>query len=329
MKLIYKEHYSLKTISSFFVLFLCVTQLLYSQYPVVWSTKDRNLSIKMQFPEGKTKALILSFDDGPKEDRKLVSLLNQYNLKGTFHINSGRLSDEGMITREELKTLFSRHEVSLHGYNHQGMTHLSNIDYIYEIGEDRRTLEQVSGRLVRGLAYPFGNYNVEAITIIRDLGIEYARTVKDTQAFDIPENFMLWHPSTHMFANANFMGNSPEEDQKEYEKFYNLTKAFLKEKDLSLYYIWGHSWEYSKKWDKVEAFFKKISNNEEIHYTTHIDLVDYINAFKSIIISVDKTQFLNNSAVDLFFTVSDYSDLKKPKVHTIELASGEMISIQN
>ena len=52
----------------------------------------------MQFPEGKIKALILSFDDGPEKDHKLESLLDQYNLKGTFHINSGRLSDEGMIT---------------------------------------------------------------------------------------------------------------------------------------------------------------------------------------------------------------------------------------
>tara|TARA_X000000950_G_C13695016_1_gene569720 strand:- start:262 stop:378 length:117 start_codon:yes stop_codon:yes gene_type:complete len=36
-----------------------------------------------------------------------------------------------------------------------------------------------------------------------------------------------------MFADANFMGNSPEKDQKEFEKFDNLTEAFLKEKDLS------------------------------------------------------------------------------------------------
>ena len=86
----------------------------------------------MQFPEGKIKALILSFDDGPEKDHKLVSLPDQYNLKGTFHINSGGLSDEGMITREELKALFSVHEVSPHGYNHQGMNYMSNIDYIYE-----------------------------------------------------------------------------------------------------------------------------------------------------------------------------------------------------
>ena len=71
------------------------------------------------------------------------------------------------------------------------MTNLSNIDYIYEIGEDRRLLEQVSGRLVRGLAYPFGSYNVDAISTMTALGVEYARPVEDTDAFAIPKNFKL------------------------------------------------------------------------------------------------------------------------------------------
>ena len=144
-----------------------------AQDSLKWSTKNRNLSIQLLFPDWKSKALILSFDDGRVEDRKLVALLNEYNLKGTFHLNSGRLSTPGTVNHDELKSLYGGHELSLHGYNHQGMTHLSNIDYIYEIGEDRRTLEQISGQLIRGLAYPFGSYNVDAIPTMRDLGIEY------------------------------------------------------------------------------------------------------------------------------------------------------------
>ena len=46
------------------------------------------INIKMLFPEGKNKALILSYDDGRTEDRQLVQLLNKYHLIGTFHLNS-------------------------------------------------------------------------------------------------------------------------------------------------------------------------------------------------------------------------------------------------
>ncbi len=39
----------------------------------------------MLFPGGKSKALILSFDDGNVTDKRLVKLMNKYGLIGTFH----------------------------------------------------------------------------------------------------------------------------------------------------------------------------------------------------------------------------------------------------
>ena len=42
----------------------------------------------MCFPEGKTKALTFSYDDGEKQDIRLIQLFNKYGLKGTFNLNS-------------------------------------------------------------------------------------------------------------------------------------------------------------------------------------------------------------------------------------------------
>lgn len=41
------------------------------------------------FPEGRYKALTMSYDDGREEDRRLVDLFNRRGIKGTFHLNSG------------------------------------------------------------------------------------------------------------------------------------------------------------------------------------------------------------------------------------------------
>ena len=38
------------------------------------------------FPGYKRKAFTLSYDDGVIQDRKLVNLLNRYQIKGTFNI---------------------------------------------------------------------------------------------------------------------------------------------------------------------------------------------------------------------------------------------------
>ena len=44
----------------------------------------------MQFKDsGKLKAVTFSYDDGMTQDIRLIELLNKYNLKCTFNINSG------------------------------------------------------------------------------------------------------------------------------------------------------------------------------------------------------------------------------------------------
>ena len=40
-------------------------------------------------PDGRFKALTLSFDDGRVQDRRLVTLLNRCGIKATFNLNSG------------------------------------------------------------------------------------------------------------------------------------------------------------------------------------------------------------------------------------------------
>ena len=70
-------------------------------------------NIYVCFPKGKHKVLTLSYDDGRVEDRRLVEIMNQNGVRGTFHLNSG-LADKERIQVEEWKTLYQRHEVSCH-----------------------------------------------------------------------------------------------------------------------------------------------------------------------------------------------------------------------
>ena len=55
--------------------------------------------ILMCFPEGRHKALTMSYDDGRFADRRLVDTFNRYGLKGTFHINSGLLGTHDKVCR--------------------------------------------------------------------------------------------------------------------------------------------------------------------------------------------------------------------------------------
>ena len=48
------------------------------------------------YPDGNKKAVIFSFDDGLEQDKRLVELLNQYGLVGTFNLSSGLFSQNAL-----------------------------------------------------------------------------------------------------------------------------------------------------------------------------------------------------------------------------------------
>jgi peptidoglycan/xylan/chitin deacetylase (PgdA/CDA1 family) len=298
--------------------------------PVINSVNAQNnidlvmssIPIEMLFPQEKTKALILSFDDGNVADRHLVKLMNEYGLIGTFHLNSNKLGTKDYLSKEEIKSLYKGHEVSGHTANHPGLTTLSKIDVIYEVVEDRRELERLMDYPVRGMSYPFGNTNDFVIEAITGLGIEYARTVGDTYNFSLPVDFLKWQPTIHLFGKTNYIPNDTENDKSELEQFYQVTSDFLNANSLALFYVWGHSWEYDgteNNWTEVEKFFKLISNNPDIYYTTQIGLVDYINAFKNLKFSVDKDMVTNLSSIDVFIKING-------KVFTIEAGSTKQLN---
>jgi hypothetical protein len=62
--------------------------------------------------------------------------------------------------------------------------------------------------------------------------------------------------------------------------------------------VWEHSWENvgaGNRWVEMERFFKMVAKNSAIHTTTQIALVDYINAYKNLKFSVDKSIVTNLS----------------------------------
>ena len=265
----------------------------------------------MLFPEGKTKAVILSYDDGAMQDRQLVALLNKHNLIGTFHLNSNKLGTDSYynyLNKEEIKDLFKGHEVSVHSANHPNLPDISKVDVIYEIVEDRKELERLVGYPVRGMAYPFGNTNDAVIEAIKGTGIEYARTVGDSYNFEIPKDYLRWHPTIHQFGKAYWETNQPEKDKKELAQFYKTIDDFMNTKELALLDIWGHSWEMGsdqKKWEEAEKFLKLLANKPTIYYTKQIDVVDYISAFKNLKFSVNKNIVFNPSTINVCFKINN------------------------
>lgn len=254
------------------------------------------------YKDGKRKALTFSYDDSRVEDRRLVEIFNQYGMKGTFHVNSGYLGCDNYVTAEEVADLYRGHEVAVHGLTHPWLERVPPESFAYEILEDRRRLEQLCGYPVVGMSYPWGTLNDDVVKGVAALGIKYSRVVRSTNNFNLPESFLRWEPTCHH--NADLLGK---------------VEAFRRARPFSLFYVWGHSFEFTKdgNWEMMEQFCREMSQMEDVWFATNMELYRYITALRQVSLSVDRTVACNPTATDLWLDVNGKAVL---------LPAGETIS---
>ncbi|GMQ60164.1 polysaccharide deacetylase family protein [Vallitalea sediminicola] len=206
----------------------------------------------------KKKAVILSYDDGVTNDRRLVELFNKYNLKGTFHLNSGKLDTEGHLNSAEIKELFQGHEVSAHSLTHPWLTKLTKEQIFEEMNTDKTNLEALMGHEVKGMSYPYGAYDDKTFEVLNELDIQYGRTTRSTLDFTIPKDFLKLHPTCH------------------HSRLDQVIDKFLEDENAQLLYVWGHSYEFvsEESWEQLEKLLKKLLR-DDIWSTTNIEFVRY------------------------------------------------------
>lgn len=272
----------------------------------------------MLFPEGRKKTLTMSYDDGVLQDKRLIEIFDRYGIKGTFNLNSGFFGqqDEGKVNgitvdhshipASEIQEVYKNHEVAIHTLKHPNLEKSPKEVIIYEVIEDKKNIEELVGYPVRGMAYPFGTYNENVIKILKDLDIEYSRTVKAHYSFDLPVNFLEWHATCHH-------GD---------KELFNLADKFLFSEDLSLFYVWGHSYEFDvdNSWDTIEEFCKKVGNNLDVWYATNIQIVDYVKAVNSLKFSCTGSSVFNPSGLDVWVSINGLT-------HKIEKGSTTKINL--
>ena len=227
---------------------------------------------------GINKAITFSFDDGVTQDIRLIELLNKYNLKCTFNVNSELLSKKGIIVCndkkishykvhcDDLKYIYEGHEIAVHTLTHPNLTQCDDLEVIRQVETDRINLSQLIGYEVVGMAYPCGGVNNDervAKIIKENTGVKYCRTIAANNCFDLQENIYRFNPTVHC---VNF------------EDMLKLGQEFIELEPVTpkLFYVWGHSYEMDFKsdyWVKLEEFFKLISNKKDIFYGTNKEVL--------------------------------------------------------
>jgi len=217
---------------------------------------------------GRRKAVTFSYDDGVIFDERLVGLFNKYGMKCTFNLNSGiqtyanAWNNSGVSVHRMnvagLPELYRGHEIASHCLTHEDLTKLDRATMYNEIHEDKMNLERIYGQEVVGFAYPFGTYNDEAVEVLRECGIKYARTVWNMDnLMTVPEDLLRLRPGFH---------HSCETLTEKAKEF-----VLMEPDEPVMLYIWGHSYEFEVDgtWDYFENILQILSGHDDIFYGTN------------------------------------------------------------
>lgn len=218
------------------------------------------------------KIVTFSFDDGVKQDARVMQMLRARGFRGTFNINAGTLGQKqttrpyegGPLVahnkweRSELKEAYDGFEIAAHTYVHPSLLQLDDVGVIEQVVHDYMTLGELAGYPIIGMAYPGAppNYDDRVKNIIsRYTRIRYARGFLSTYGFDLPADFFAWLPTLHMLDG----------------RMDEIIEKFAAKKGGGLLYIWGHSYELDAgdRWRQFEQTLDKIAATEGVTHMTN------------------------------------------------------------
>ncbi len=260
----------------------------------------------MRFPDGKAKAVTLSYDDACVQDKRFSDVITSYGMKCTFNLMSDELKVGKGLTKEEVNEyILSRgHEVAVHGYLHRAEGSLRPIEGIRDVLDCRMELERKYGRIIRGMAYPDNGVSImsngasyaSVKNYLTELDIAYARTGGNHNRFYLPEDWHKWEPNAHH--------NNPKlmEYIDEFLKI-DLSSEYHALRMPRLFYMWGHSYEFDtdNNWERLDDICLRLSGKEDVWYATNIEIYDYVKAYESLVYSADGSAIYNPTLYTLWF----------------------------
>lgn len=273
----------------------------------------------MRYPEGRAKAVTLSYDDGVQQDMHMIELMKRYGVKGTFNLNSGRfitrdhVYPEGKVWRamvdEDVLPTYDPEicSVATHSVFHPTLLNASEAEIAEQILSDRRALEERFGRIVNGHAIPNGPHDETTIRVGKLCGLKFMRSVRSSHSFEYPKCLLPLDPTCSH--------SDPE--------LMSLTEKFLTEtpkENPFLLYVWGHTYTFEgeNNWYIIEDFMKAVSGRDDVWYATNDEIFDYAEKFGQLECSADGNIVSNPTDTEIWFQASG-------KVHSVK--PGETVKL--
>jgi peptidoglycan/xylan/chitin deacetylase (PgdA/CDA1 family) len=122
------------------------------------------------------KPVMITFDDTRGEQFSIGKAeMDKYGFKGVFFVMTVSINRPNYLTTDQIKDLSDTGNViAAHTWDHHMVTQYAGDDWNTQLVKPKKKLEDITRKPVDCFAYPFGLWNKEAITKVKESGYKMA-----------------------------------------------------------------------------------------------------------------------------------------------------------
>jgi peptidoglycan/xylan/chitin deacetylase (PgdA/CDA1 family) len=139
------------------------------------------------------RPVLLTFDDGYIDNyEQAMPILKRHGFPATIFISPGTIGQEGKLNWKQIKEMHEAGwDIQPHGMTHPHLPELSAAEQKEEITHSRLQIEQQLGTKADIFCYPFGEFNKQTLTILKEEGFRYAFTIRQGRTASSQDPFHL------------------------------------------------------------------------------------------------------------------------------------------
>lgn len=126
------------------------------------------------------KSILITFDDGYMDNYySAFPILKEFNMVATIFCITSELDGSYYLSEEAIR------EMSAYGIDIESHTlthpHLNKMNYdkqLEELVKSKKTLEEITGKEINSIAYPFGDFNADSVKAAKEAGYTLGFTTK-------------------------------------------------------------------------------------------------------------------------------------------------------